>query len=316
MTIQWGILSTAHINRRIIPAIHQSVRGNLLAVASRDYEKSLDYATQWHIPKSYGSYEELLANDEINVVYISLPNHLHTEWIIRSLEAGKHVLCEKPMCLSLEDFDAIENAVAKTGLTVMEGYMHLHHPQTHMWKTIIDRGDLGEIHSMRSCFSFKLERGSDNYRWHADAGGGALWDVGVYPISLFQYLYNSSQVQASAQMYIENGIDLSTSAILDFGHGRSGQFFASFRSSFSTDTVIHGSEAQLHISHPFTNVDACKAYIHRNDEIEILEVPRQYLYSGEVENMHDIILENKIPVVSLQQSKEVLKTILKIRSCR
>lgn len=316
MTIQWGILSTAHINRRIIPAIHQSVRGHLLAVASRDYEKSWDYAAQWHIPKSYGSYEELLGNDEINVVYISLPNHLHTEWIIKSLEAGKHVLCEKPMCLTLEDFDLVKNAVVKTGLTVMEGYMHLHHPQTHLWKTIIDRGDLGEIHSMRSCFSFKLERASDNYRWHADVGGGALWDVGVYPLSLFQYLYNSSPVSASAQMYIENGIDLSTSALLDFGKGRSGQFFASFRSSFSTDTVIHGSEAQLHISHPFTNVDACKAYIRRNDEIEILDVPRQYLYSGEVENMHDIILENKIPVVSLQQSKEVLKTILKIRSCR
>lgn len=314
MTVQWGILSTAHINRRIIPAIHQSERGHLLAVASRDFEKSWDYAAQWHIPKSYGSYDALLANEEINVVYISLPNHLHTEWIIKSLQSGKHVLCEKPMCLTLAEMDAVENAAAKTGLIVMEGFMHLHHPQTHLWKTIIDRGDLGEIHSIRSSFSFKLERGADNYRWNAKTGGGALWDIGVYPISLFNYLYGASPVNASAGMYIDNGIDLSTSAILDYGNGRTGQFFASFRSSFSTDTVIHGSEAQLYISHPYTNVDVCKAYIRRNDEIENLDVPRQYLYQGEVENMQDIILENKIPIVSLQQSKEILKTILKIRS--
>ena len=194
--------------------------------------------------------------------------------------------------------------------------MHLHHPQTQLWKAIIDRGDLGKIHSMQSCFSFKFERSADNYRWNAKEGGGALWDIGVYPVSLFQFLYNTPSIHGNASMHIENGIDLSTSALLDYGNGRTGQFFVSFRSSFSTDTIIHGSEAQLFISHPFTNVDACKAYIRRGDDVEYLDVPRAYLYSGEVENMHDIILDGKSPMVSLEVSRNVLKTILNLKSTK
>ena len=314
MTIHWGILSTAHINRRLIPAIQQSVRGSLTGVASRDLTKAESYASSWNIPKAYGTYEALLADPDIQVIYISLPNHLHTEWIIKSLEAGKQVLCEKPMCLSLSEMEAVEDACRRTGNFVMEGFMHLHHPQTHLWKSILDSGILGDIHSLRSTFSFNLERPADNYRWHASAGGGALWDVGVYPISLFQYLLGESPISVMASMYEMNGIDQSTSAQLTFSGGRTGQFFVSFRSSFSTDTIIHGSAAQLHISHPFTNPDACRASIICGNTIEHLDVPRQYLYSGEVEAMHDYILAGKVPMVTSAFSRGVLETILKVKS--
>lgn len=313
MTVNWGILSTAHINRRIIPAIQQSSRGNLLGVASRNIEKAREYTSHWNISRAYGSYEDLLSDDDIQIVYISLPNHIHTEWILKSLNAGKHVLCEKPMCLSLAELDAIEEEVAKTGKCVMEAFMHLHHPQTHLWKSIIDEGRIGEVRMMQSCFCFNFDRDKDNYRWNADQGGGALWDVGVYPISLFQYLFGAAPDKGLALMYFENGIDLSTSAILDFGKGMTGQFFVSFRSAYSTDTIIHGTEAQLYISHPFNNVDQCQAYVLRNDVIEPINVPRQYLYSGEVENMHDVILNDKSPLVTLKISRDVLKTILLLR---
>ena len=314
MTVQWGILSTAHINRRIIPAIRESLRGNLLGVASRDLNKAKEYAAQWQIPKAYGAYEELLADPHIDVVYIPLPNHLHTEWIIKSLDAGKHVLCEKPMCLSLEELALVRDTAHSTGLCVMEGYMHLHHPQTRLWKSIIDTGVLGDIHTMQSNFTFNFDRDPDNYRWTAEAGGGALWDVGVYPISLFQYLYGNSPVSGTSSMYYENGIDLSTSALLDFGRGRTGQFFVSFRSSYSTHTILQGRLGQLIITHPFNNVDSCQASIRRGSKIEYLDVPRQYLYSGEVENMHDVILEGKPQLITLDQSEDVLKTIQLIRS--
>src|SRR4030095_8391089 len=314
MTIQWGILSTAHINRRIIPAIRQSLRGNLLGVASRDLNKAKEYATNWQIPKAYGSYKELLADPEIDIVYIPLPNHLHTEWILKSLYAGKHVLCEKPMCLSLEELELVRDATQRTGLTVMEGFMHLHHPQTHLWKTIIETGVLGDIHTMHSNFTFNFDRSPDNYRWRPEAGGGALWDVGVYPISLFQYLYGNAPLSGTSSMYYENGIDLSTTALLDFGKGRTGQFFVSFRSSYSTQTVIQGHLGQLIITHPFNNVDACQAYIRRESKDEYLDIPRQYLYSGEVKNMHDVILEGKKPWISLDHSEDVLKTIQLLRT--
>ncbi|HEY3385079.1 MAG TPA: Gfo/Idh/MocA family oxidoreductase [Saprospiraceae bacterium] len=313
MTIHWGILSTAHINRRIIPAIHHSGRGMLKAVASRDLVKATSYASQWNIPKAFGTYDDLLGDPDIHVIYNSLPNHLHTEWTIRSLEAGKHVLCEKPMCLSLEELNLIEETSRKTGCYVMEGYMHLHHPQTHLWKSIVDSGVLGDIHSLRSCFSFNLERPQDNYRWNADAGGGALWDVGVYPISLFQYLLNQSPAAGSAFLYEQDGVDISTSVQLDYTNGRTGQFFVSFRSVFSTDTVIHGSAGQLYISHPFTNPDSCKAFIRKGNVIENLDVPRQYLYSGEVEAMHDYVETGKCSAVTIDFSKSVLETIINVR---
>ncbi|HSF87908.1 MAG TPA: Gfo/Idh/MocA family oxidoreductase [Saprospiraceae bacterium] len=313
-TIHWGILSTAHINRRIIPAIQQSGRGFLAGVASRDQAKAETYASSWNIPKGYGSYEALLADPDIQVIYISLPNHLHAEWIIKSLEAGKQVMCEKPMCLSLSEMDSVEEACSRTGNFVMEGFMHLHHPQTHLWKSILDSGTLGDIHSLRSTFSFNLERPADNYRWHAAAGGGALWDVGVYPISLFQYLLGESPISVMASVHEEHGIDQSTSALLTYSGGRTGQFFVSFRSSFSTDTIIHGSAGQLHISHPFTNPDACRASIVRGNTTEHLDVPRQYLYSGEVEAMHDYIISGKVPLVTTTFSRKVLDSILKVKS--
>ena len=239
MTVQWGILSTALINRRTIPAIGHSLRGNLLGVASRNLSKAKSYAAEWHIPRAYGEYEKLLADQDIQVIYISLPNHLHTEWIIKSLEAGKHVLCEKPMCLSTEEFDSIHFAVERTGLSVMEGFMYLHHPQTKFWKSIIDQGRIGEVCSIQSCFCFNFDRSMDNYRWKADQGGGALWDVGVYPISFFQYLFGAKPKDGFAFTYSENSIDLSTTAMLDFGNNRAAQFFVSFRSAYTTDTVIH-----------------------------------------------------------------------------
>ena len=313
MTVQWGILSTAHINRKIIPAIEQSIRGNLLGVAGRDLHKTKTYAGLWKIPRAYGSYDAILADTDIDVIYISLPNHLHTEWIIKSLEAGKHVLCEKPMCLSLKEFHLIKQTVEKTGLHVMEGLMHLHHPQTQFWKSIVDNGELGEVHTISSCFSFRLEQNTENYRWDPAAGGGALWDVGVYPVSLFQYLYGGTPVSGYAFQDIENNVDHTTAALLDFGHGRTAHFFVSFKSSFSTDTIIHGTEGQLCISHPYTNVDICKAYILRDSKMEDLDVPRQYLYSGEIENMHDMILEKKQPVVTLDSSRDVLETILNLK---
>ena len=284
-----------------------------MGVASRDILKAEAYASSWNIPKAYGSYEALLADPDIQVIYISLPNHLHAEWIIKSLEAGKQVLCEKPMCLSLSEMDSVEATCSRTGNFVMEGFMHLHHPQTHLWKSILDSGTLGDIHSLRSTFSFNLERPADNYRWHAAAGGGALWDVGVYPISLFQYLLGESPISVMASMHEENGIDQSTSAQLTYSGGRTGQFFVSFRSSFSTDTIIHGSAGQLHISHPFTNPDACHASIVRGNATEQLDVPRQYLYSGEVEAMHDYIETGKIPAVTTSFSKGVLESILMLK---
>lgn len=312
--IKWGILSTARINQRLIPAMHNSERGDLYAVSSRDPVAASVFAREWKIPVSYGTYLELLADPEIDVVYIPLPNNLHKEWIILSLEAGKHVLCEKPMCLSIEDHEEVTRVSKATNKILMEAYMHLYHPQTHLWKEIIDSGQLGDIHSMFSNFTFTLNRPADNFRWTDPAGGGALWDIGIYPISLMQFLMNEPGTVKGATQFIEDQIDLSTQAHLEFKHGIAGQLNVSFRSAFSTDTIIHGSEGQLYISHPFTNVTACKAYIRHGDQNEYLTLPNEYLYNGEVEAMHDCILKGMTPAIDLEFSRNILNTVLEIKN--
>ena len=128
--VRWGLLSTARINRRLIPAIRMSPRGQLAAVASRSLESAQAYAAEWQIEQAFGSYDAMLASDSIDAVYISLPNHLHAEWTVAALEAGKHVLCEKPFALSLADVDAMTTAAKRTGSLLAEAFMYLYHPQT------------------------------------------------------------------------------------------------------------------------------------------------------------------------------------------
>ncbi len=128
--LNWGLLSTARINRALIPPLRESKRNRLAAVASRSKDSADRYAREWKIPQAYGSYEELLADPEIDVIYNSLPNHLHAEWTIKAVEAGKHVLCEKPLALSVEEVDAVQDAAQRHGRVVAEAFMYRHHPQT------------------------------------------------------------------------------------------------------------------------------------------------------------------------------------------
>ncbi|NTV37777.1 MAG: Gfo/Idh/MocA family oxidoreductase [Anaerolineales bacterium] len=145
--VRWGILSTARINRRLIPAIRASRRGVVVAVASRDEARSKAYAAEWEIPQYFGSYEAMLDSGEIDAVYIGLPNHLHAEWTIKAMQAGLHVLCEKPFATSLQEVDAMIAASQQTGRVLAEAFMYIHHPQTKIVREWVRSGKLGE----RSC---------------------------------------------------------------------------------------------------------------------------------------------------------------------
>lgn len=312
--VNWGILSTAHINRRVIPALRQSSRSVLRAVASRNSQKARDYANQWEIDEAYGSYEELLADQEIDVIYISLPNDLHTEWAIKCMRAGKHVLCEKPLCLTLEELESLRKVQEETGKYVSEAFMYLHHPQTKLFKKLIDDGRLGELRSMQSTFTFNFSRGSDNYRLAAEIGGGSLWDVGVYPISFFQMLTGNVPVECKGYGYPE-GIDTRFAAVLRYPGNIIGQFYVSFETAFSTRTIILGSKGLLTITHPFTHPDQCKAVIISDDDTsDELVLPHEYLYLREVEDMNDVVLNGTAPAISLDQSKRHIDTVLRLKN--
>ncbi|HLF65841.1 MAG TPA: Gfo/Idh/MocA family oxidoreductase [Saprospiraceae bacterium] len=311
--VRWGILSTARINRRLIPELHASERCQLIAVASRDLRQAKDYAEIWNIPRPYGNYEALLADKDIDVVYISLPNDLHMTWTVRALHAGKHVLCEKPLCLSEDEFKKIALASEETGKSVMEAFMYMHHPQTAHFKKLIDEGEIGEVVSLYSEFASTFNRQSDNYRMSATKGGGALWDIGVYPVSFFRYLISSPVLQVNAKARIEGGIDKSFWGRIDFATDITGQFYVSFESIYSTRTSIMGTTGRLDISHPYNAISECKASLTKEDEVREIILPQASLYAGEVENMNDVVLRNETPRFTIDDSAKVLELILVLR---
>jgi D-xylose 1-dehydrogenase (NADP+, D-xylono-1,5-lactone-forming) len=177
-----GILSTADINRKVIPGAQSSEKVELVAVASRDQERAEAYAKQWEIGRAYGSYEALLEDPEVDAVYIPLPNTMHREWSIRSLEAGKHVICEKPFSKRAEDVEAAFDAAQRVGRILTEAFMYRHNPQTKRLVELVEEGAIGELRVVRSTFSYALYD-AENIRLRTDVEGGSLMDVGCYCVS-------------------------------------------------------------------------------------------------------------------------------------
>ena len=177
-----GLLSTADINRKVIPGAQASEKVDLIAVASRDQARADEYAETWEIERAYGSYEGLLADPDVDAVYISLPNNLHREWSIRSLEAGKHVICEKPFSKRSEDVAAAFDAAERAGRLLTEAFMYRHNPQTARLAELVRDGAIGELRVVRTAFSYSLYD-TDNIRLRTDVDGGSLMDVGCYCVS-------------------------------------------------------------------------------------------------------------------------------------
>ena len=204
--IRWGLLSTANINRRLIPAIRESARGELVAVASRSQESAQAYADEWEIPQAFASYDAMLASDAVDAVYIGLPNHLHAEWSIKAMRQGKHVLCEKPFALTLAEVDEMTAVSQQTGCYLAEAFMYRHHPQTKLVGEMIKNGRLGRITVFRGVFNFSF--GSrKNIRLVPEWGGGCLWDVGIYPLSLAQYVMGGPPQQLFGTQWLgESGV--------------------------------------------------------------------------------------------------------------
>ena len=216
--VNWGVLSTAYIAvDQVIPAMKKSRYCNLLGIASREKEKAVEQSVIFEIPKSYRSYEELLKDDEIEVVYIPLPNHLHVPWSIKALQAGKHVLVEKPIGLNTNDVHNLLTESQKyPSLKIMEAFMYKFHPQWIKIKELVQNGDIGELKSIQSSFSFFDDNPASIVN-KKEYGGGSLMDIGCYPISLSRYLFNSEPNSVTAK--IEYHKDLGVDYFNFFGYG-------------------------------------------------------------------------------------------------
>ncbi|HKI56815.1 MAG TPA: Gfo/Idh/MocA family oxidoreductase [Trueperaceae bacterium] len=251
--LRWGILGTANIAlSKVIPAMQKSAMLEVTAIASRDLGRARTAAERLRIPNAFGSYEQLLASGDVDVVYNPLPNHLHVPWSLKAIEAGKHVLCEKPVGLSAEEGEALLAAArAHPELKVMEAFMYRFHPQWQAVKAIVDGGGIGELRTIQSFFSyFKLD--PDNIRNRADIGGGGLMDIGCYNISLSRYLYDAEplRVVATVELDPELRVDRLSSAILDFGRGTS-TFTCSTQLAPHQSVDVFGTEGRVSLEIPF-----------------------------------------------------------------
>ncbi|MBU0511118.1 MAG: Gfo/Idh/MocA family oxidoreductase [Chloroflexi bacterium] len=325
--IRWGLISTANINKAIIPAIRASQRGDLVAVASRTQESAAAYARNWEIPQAFGSYQEMLESGAVDAVYIGLPNHLHAEWSIRAMQAGVHVLCEKPFAITLLEVDAMIAARRETGRVLAEAFMYRHHPQTKIAGEWVQGGKLGEIAVVRGAFNFSMgekarQPDSLNVRLVPKYGGGCLWDVGIYPISFVQFIMGGPPEWVSGAQWIgEHGVDETFVGQMVYSQERGSskeprssfaQITASFRSPFHTFVEIIGTEGRLTLNRPFTGVEhgAEMIFYPADGKPEIIPVPKKGLYLGEVEDMHAAILDSAPSYLTLAETRNHVRTAL------
>ncbi len=251
--IQWGVISTASIALdEVLPAMQKGNFTQVVAIASRNLEKAQQAARQLGIPKAYGSYEELLAAPEIEAVYIPLPNHLHVPWSIKALEAGKHVLCEKPLGMNAEDARRLLEATRRyPRLKVMEAFMYRHHPQWHLAQQLVKNKEIGELLSIHTFFNYYLPDPT-NIRNMADIGGGGMLDVGCYAVSLSRLIFESEPVRAFAAMQLDPQFktDRLTSGILEFDAGIATFTCATQLFDFQRVNIM-GTLGQIEIEIPF-----------------------------------------------------------------
>ena len=244
--IRWGILSTANIGRRVIPAIQASYNGEVMAVGSRSLERAQNFANEQNIPTAYGSYEELIADEDIDAVYIPLPNRLHAEWSIKCAQAGKPTLCEKPFASDAQEAQTIVDTFRNADLLLAEAFMYRFHPQHAKVKEIVAAGGIGALHIINSSFTFPISD-EQNIRLSKELAGGGLMDVGCYCVNLMRFMTaeEPESVTASAKIGIATGVDEVLAASLAFPSGVIGHFDCGLRSYSQHSYTLKGSEGMI-----------------------------------------------------------------------
>ncbi len=292
----WGLLSTARINDALLRGIAGVPDARAVAVASRDAERARAYAAPRGIGRAHGDYEALLADDEVEVVYVSLPNGLHVEWTRRALEAGKHVLCEKPLSRSPAEVEALFDLAERRGLVLSEAFMYRHHPQTVRLGELVRSGAIGELRFIRATFSFTCDPADPRMR--PELAGGGLMDVGCYPVSMARHLAGEPLRVSAEQRLGGGGVDVVMAGTLRFP----GEVIAQFDSGLALPTryglEVVGSSATLRVAHPWhPPVDGIELWPEGARTPEIVPVPAADAYVLEVANLGAAITGAAAPLL-------------------
>ncbi len=308
--VRWGILGAAGIAiRSVIPGMQQSRRARVVAIASRDLGKAQAAAGLLQIPRAYGSYEELLADPEIEAVYIPLPNHLHVPWSVKAAESGKHVLCEKPIALSAGEARLLLKVRDRTGVQIGEAFMVRSHPRWEQVRALIAAGRIGELQLIQGHFSY-FKRDPSNIRSRVEWGGGALLDIGCYPVLLARWLYGAEPVRVIAMMERDPdmGIDRLTSALLQFPQGQA-TFTSAGQLVLYQRMQLYGSRGRIDIEMPFNQPSDLPSRIAVDDGrdllgtgVETIEIPAVNQYTLQADRFSDAVRGAATVQVSLEDS--------------
>ncbi|WP_010677928.1 Gfo/Idh/MocA family protein [Bacillus timonensis] len=312
--VKWGIMSTANIAlTQIIPAINRASNATVLAIASRSEEMAQNIAREYEIPKFYNRYEDLLADPEIDAVYIPLPNHIHKKWAILAAKAGKHILCEKPIALNVKEVEEIEKSCSKNKVFFMEAFMYQFHQQHKRVKDILKNGELGTIKLMRASFTYNMTDRKTNIRMKKGMGGGAIYDIGCYCIHSIRTMLNAEpvSVQTFAEIDSKSGVDVSAIVHMKLNNNVDALFDCGFNMTFRNEYEIVGSEGVLKVPRAFrpdTENGEGLLIIEKGDEVRTERIiGDQYL--NQIEYFSNCVINRTAPEYTLRNSSKNMKVI-------
>jgi predicted dehydrogenase len=308
--VRWGVLGAASIAvDKVIPAMRACERSQVVAIASRDRAKADAAAKALGIPRAYGSYEELIADPDVEAIYNPLPNHLHVPWSVRAAAAGKHVLCEKPIALSAAEARELRDARDRAGVLIGEAFMVRTHPQWLGVRTLVESGRIGELRLIVGHFSY-FRRDPNDIRSRADWGGGALLDIGCYPITLSRWLFNAEPLEVTGQLEHDPdlGIDRLGSALLRFPKGQAA-FTCSGQLAPHQRMQILGTTARIEVEIPFNAPPdrVCRILVDDGTQFaggsaEVIEFPATDQYAVQADRFSDAIRGRGAVPVSIEDA--------------
>ena len=297
--MRWGILGVAKISERLLPGFASAANADLQAIASRSVDRARAAARAARIPKAYGSYEELLNDSTIDAVYIPLPNSMHSEWTRRAADAGKHILCEKPLAPTAQEAQQVVDHCRARRVKLMDGFMWPHHPRTRRLRELLDSGAIGEVRRVDGAFTFRMEPFEQtNIRLRPELAGGSLLDVGCYPVFGIRWAFGAEPVQAYAHAVHRHGVDVDVGGQLRLADGRMASFDCGFTSSFRGWLEITGTEGTVVIPEMWLPPRTATFYIHREGKAaEKIVVDGEDQIAHMIDNFSRAIL-NDAPVPS------------------
>ena len=314
-SLRWGMISTAAIGSEIVPAFQNASGNELLAVASRDPDRARSYAEEHEIPRWHHGYEAILGDDDLDALYVALPNALHGEWILAALEAGKHVLCEKPLTPTSAEAAQLFDLAGSRGLILAEAFMYRHHPKTLRVRELLDEGAIDDLRTIRCSFSFQVADPRSDIRYSSELAGGALRDVGCYCVSYSTFAADAEPNEVHG--HAERGradIDEQFYGTLVFPEGRVAQFDCALNVQLNLGVTLVGSLGTIHVPMPwYAHLEPLSVYLHRNGETTEIKTPGANAYALEIEDFAATVHGEREQLVTPAETVRNLSVIERLR---